>query len=59
MHVRFNSNQLHGWVSQGDLSSPDESCLQTHHLLRDSGEELLSFFVFGEKMQMITINILI
>ena len=48
MHVRFNSNRLHGWVSQGDLSSPDESCLKTHHLLRDSGEEPLSFFVCGE-----------
>ena len=48
MHVRFNSNQLHGWVSQDDLSSSDESCLQTHHLLRGSGEEPLSFFVWGE-----------
>ena len=37
----------------------NRSCLKTHHLLRDSGEEPLSFFVFGEKMQIITINILI
>ena len=46
MHVRFNSNQLHGWVSQDDLSSSDESCTAKPIIFLEAAAKSCCLFLF-------------